>query len=67
VDFVSHLYSNVLHRAQDGAGFDFWVDLLAGHHVSREAVLVAFSESPENQAQLAFIADKGMPFIPWLG
>jgi hypothetical protein len=66
-DFVTHLYSNVLDRAPDGAGFDYWVKLLAGHNVSREALLAAFSESPENQAQLAGIANTGMAFTPWLG
>jgi len=49
-DFVTKLYSNVLHRAPDQAGYDYWVDVLNRHLISNIDTLVNFSESPENQA-----------------
>ncbi len=48
VDFATLLYNNVLNRGPDGAGFDYWVNAL-GTGVSREQVLLSFSESAENK------------------
>lgn len=48
VDFATLLYNNVLNRGPDGAGFDYWVNAL-GTGVSREQVLLNFSESAENK------------------
>lgn len=45
--FVSLVYENVLHRKQDATGAAFWEGQLASGQ-SREAVLLQFSESPEN-------------------
>lgn len=50
--FLDVLYQHVLHRAPDADGFRFWSDALQVHHVAREDVLVQFSESAENQAQV---------------
>ena len=51
-DFVAALYDNVLHRQPDAAGLDFWVGVLGRGALERSEVLVEFSESPENVAQL---------------
>ncbi|HZH27026.1 MAG TPA: DUF4214 domain-containing protein [Azospirillaceae bacterium] len=60
--FVTQLYRNVLNREPDAAGLDFYTDkLVAG--VSREVVLVGFSESPENMANTAHLTKDGI----WLG
>lgn len=48
-DFVVKLYNNVLHRAPDADGQKYWVGQL-DKGMTKAAVLVAFSESPENQA-----------------
>jgi hypothetical protein len=48
-DFVTALYANVLHRAPDQSGYDYWVGLLNTGY-PRENVLVAFSEGFENRA-----------------
>lgn len=57
--FVTQLYANVLHRAPDGGGLNFHTgNLTAG--MSRAAVLVGFSESPENQAALLGVTANGM-------
>ncbi len=46
-EFVTLLYHNVLERTPDSAGLAFWVDLLQRGAVTRAAVTLAFSESPE--------------------
>lgn len=47
IQFITALYEDVLHRAPEAAGLDNWVHALASG-VSRESVLIGFSESPEN-------------------
>jgi hypothetical protein len=66
-EFVNHLYNNVLHRAAEGAGYDYWMNVLATHGATRAQVLAFFSESPENQAQVIGSIDNGMAFTPWIG
>ena len=59
-EFVTLLYDNVLHRAPDAGGYDFWMNELS-HGVSREQVLTGFSESTENKvALMAFSMDGNM-------
>ena len=59
-EFVTLLYDNVLHRAPDAGGYDFWMNELS-HGVSREQVLTGFSESTENKvALMAFDMDGNM-------
>ncbi|MQA23346.1 DUF4214 domain-containing protein [Rugamonas rivuli] len=63
-DFVTQLYSNVLHRAPDAEGYAYWLhDLQIG--IARANVLVNFSESPENQAALIHIIGNGFSYIPY--
>ncbi|MFS2138129.1 DUF4214 domain-containing protein [Duganella sp. Dugasp56] len=64
--FVTALYNNVLHRDPLPGGFKFWTDALhAG--TSRAEVLVGFSESPENIANVSHIIPVGIPYTPWVG
>jgi hypothetical protein len=51
--FVNLLYRNVLGRDADLAGRTYWVDVLASRRMTRAAVLLWFSESPENVARTA--------------
>jgi len=61
--YVQALYHNVLHREPDAAGYDYWLHTLA---VSpRTEVLVNFSESAENQAQVIGAIENGIGYIPW--
>jgi hypothetical protein len=60
--FVSALYQNVLHRAPDAAGYDFWLQAL--HNTSRAQVLTDFSESTENQAQIIGVIEHGIDYTP---
>jgi hypothetical protein len=61
--YLETLYANVLHRAPDAAGYDFWLNAL--QFVSRAQVLVDFSESPENQAQIIGAIQDGIAYMPW--
>jgi Ca2+-binding RTX toxin-like protein len=62
--FVSKLYNNVLHRAPEKAGYDFWVSVVAGGY-DRAEVLAAFAESAENFTQLMGVMTAGMAYDPF--
>jgi hypothetical protein len=63
--FVTALYNNVLHRASDQAGLDYWVNALhAG--IARADVLVGFSESAENIVAVAKIIPVDIAYTPWV-
>ncbi|MFL6672021.1 MAG: DUF4214 domain-containing protein [Massilia sp.] len=66
-DFINHLYNNVLHRAPDAAGFNYWMDSLDVQHATRDYVLGFFTESPENQALVIGSIQNGFAFAPWQG
>ena len=65
--FIDELYDNVLHRARDGAGFDFWVNSIDVSGDSRANVLAKFSESAENQAQVIGSIQNGFDYTLWTG
>lgn len=60
-EFITKLYSNVLHRTPDSGGMTFWLSALSSG-VSRATILVNFSESPENIAQVAPMIQGGIPY-----
>lgn len=64
-DFLTKLYKNVLHRTPDQSGYDFWMNFLKAG-VSREQVLMDFSESAENQAAVIGSIQHGIEYIPYL-
>jgi hypothetical protein len=59
--FIGLLYGNVLDRSPDAAGYDFWLTQ-AERDVTREQILVAFSESDENKQLVAPAIDDGIWF-----
>jgi hypothetical protein len=61
--FVTQLYYNVLDRAPDSSGLNYHVARL-NSGVARADVLVGFSESPENKANVIGQIDDGMLYIP---
>lgn len=63
--FVNALYQNVLHRAGDAGGVDFWMAAIEQHGETRAQVLGSFSESAENQAQVIGSIQHGIEFLPW--
>ena len=64
-DFITRLYSNILHRTPDQSGFNFWLDALNGNVTTRDAILADFSESPENQAQVLGTIQNGFEYTPY--
>jgi TorA maturation chaperone TorD len=58
--FVTLLYTNVLHRAPDQAGLTNWVNLLTSGQDSRAQVVLGFSDSPEHITNTASHIDSGI-------
>jgi len=63
--FVNSLYLNVMDRAPDDKGLNFWTTALdAG--TSRADVLIGFSESPENYANTIGLIGGGIAYQEWI-
>ena len=60
---ITSFYQNVLHRAPDPSGFDFWKNVLDNSGALTQ-VLIGFSESPENQAQVIGVMQSGIDYLP---
>ncbi|GMG85257.1 hypothetical protein LNKW23_44740 [Paralimibaculum aggregatum] len=58
--FVSALFENVLGRAPDAAGRQFWLDAIATGAHDRADMLLFFADGPENLAQNADNYDDGV-------
>lgn len=63
--FIDALYTNVLARQPDSEGYTYWLNEL-NKGLSREKLLANFSESPENQANVAELIGEGIAYDPWL-
>lgn len=61
---LSRIYQNVLGRAPDQAGYDFWLQKLT-EGVDSALILAHFSESPENSAAVLQVIGNGFAFQPW--
>lgn len=62
--FVTSLYRNVLDREPDAGGLAYWTQVIdAGQ--SRQAVLVAFSDAPENLAKVIGETGNGIEYALW--
>lgn len=61
---MTRFYQNVLHRAPDADGQDYWVNLLNGAAALAD-VLMAFSESPENISGVAAVIGNGFTYAPY--
>ncbi|HEX8605087.1 MAG TPA: DUF4214 domain-containing protein, partial [Pseudoduganella sp.] len=62
--FVAKLYQNVLDRAPDQAGADYWTSAL-NNGADRAKILTDFSESDENQAALLQVIGNGFEYTPY--
>lgn len=62
--FLTKLYNNILHRAPDTAGLQYWQGVLDGG-AGRAGVVVEFSEGGENQAQVIGAIQDGIDFVPY--
>ena len=61
-EVVTRFYQNVLHRAPEQAGYDYWMNQLQSGLQTRTQVLTGFSESPENQAQIIGVIQNGIEY-----
>ncbi len=64
--FTQLLYRNVLDRDPDLGGYQFWNNAL-NNGFTRAQVLVQFSESPENQANVIGQITNGFDYLPFAG
>ena len=61
-ELVTRLYNNVLHRAPEQAGFDYWANQINARYQTVNQVLTGFSESPENQTQVIGSIQNGFEY-----
>jgi uncharacterized delta-60 repeat protein len=66
-EFVDLLYQNVMHRDPDSAGLAWWVAQLATGTMNMAEVLIGFSESADNQAQVIGQIEHGIGYLPVYG
>jgi serralysin len=68
--FVTKLYNNVLHRDPEPAGFDYWMNTLTNNTNTNKAevrtqMVIDFSNSLENQANVVGTFKLGIDYVPW--
>jgi hypothetical protein len=67
-EFLTKVYRNVLDRTPDDAGLAWWVnEMKTNPNKTWQKVLADFSESTENQANVASLIANGILFDPWVG
>jgi hypothetical protein len=59
-DFLTKLYSNVLHRTPDFGGYTWWLGQLDAGVYNKTTALASFAESPENQAGVIGVIQNGI-------
>jgi len=64
-NFLTLLYQHVLGRNPDQGGYNFWINALQTD--SRANVLIQFSESAENKAEIAGIISHGIIYQEYIG
>jgi hypothetical protein len=62
--FVTKLYNNILHRAPEAAGLQYWQGVL-DQGAGRAGMVVEFSEGAENQAQVIGVIQDGIAYTPF--
>lgn len=60
--FISLVYKNVLGRSPDASGFSFWENKLATGY-TRETLMANFSDSQENQGNVASVIKDGIWYV----
>jgi hypothetical protein len=64
-DYLNLLYNNVLDRDGDPGGHAFWLGHLDAGSVTREQLLIDFSESRENKANVIDLIANGIDYMPY--
>jgi Ca2+-binding RTX toxin-like protein len=62
---VTKLYQNILHRAPDQTGYDFWLGILDNKLADLPDVVAAISEGGENQQAVAELIANGIAYTPY--
>ena len=62
---VTRFYDNVLGRAADSGGYNYWLGILDSGQASVAGVLAAFSESSENQVAVIGVIGNGILYTPY--
>ena len=63
---VTRFYDNVLGRAADSGGYNFWLGVLNSGNANVAQVLASFSESAENQAGVIGLIGNGILYTPFI-
>jgi len=65
-DFLAKVYSNILDRTPDSVGLSWWVNEMTINPAKTwQKVLADFSESAENQSNVASLIANGIDYTPW--
>lgn len=64
-ELVSRYYENVLHRAPEAGGYNYWLGVLDQHLDIAAGVLANISESLENQAGVIGAIQNGFAYTPF--
>jgi hypothetical protein len=64
-ELVTRLYTNILHRAPEAAGYAYWLDILDSKKADLVGVLAMISESGENVDGVAELIANGIAFTPY--
>ena len=62
---VTRFYDNVLGRAADSGGYNYWLGVLNSGNSNVAQVLASFSESAENQAGVIGLIGNGILYTPF--
>lgn len=57
---IEKMYENVMHRASDAGGFAYWMGKFTTGLVDKNSLLMNFSESAENQANVIGVIQNGI-------
>ena len=63
---VTRFYDNVLGRAADSGGYNYWLGVLNSGNANVAQVLASFSESAENQAGVIGLIGNGILYTPFI-
>jgi subtilisin-like proprotein convertase family protein len=66
INLVTAFYTNVLQRAPDTAGRDWYANEITTHARTVGQVLAEIADSPEYVAKLTGVLEAGIAYTPWL-
>ena len=64
---ITNFYTNVLKRAPDQAGFDYWANQINSGLITKAGALASFTESAENKLLVIGQIQNGIEYTAYLG